>query len=183
MVLTPQQYQHLWDTCEIDNHWQMELQSVISTISHNADRYHKVSGLTTVPWYVIAALHYRESTLNFRRHLHNGDPLTDRTKHVPAGRPVQGTPPFTWEESAVDALKGRGLHLITWDLPETLKQVERYNGGGYMKRGINSPYLWAATNHYGTAPNIGKYVADGKFDPTVKDGQLGAAAIMQILIT
>lgn len=180
---TPEQYQNLWDNTQIDDRRQMELQSVIAHIRQSEDRYHKVAGLTSVPWRVIAAIHYRESSLNFKRHLHNGDPLTDRTKHVPAGRPVHGTPPFTWEESAVDALRLRNMDKVTqWSDAEALKQLEMYNGGGYMKRGINSPYLWAGTNHYGTAPNTGKYVADGKFDISVLDQQLGTVPILKELL-
>jgi lysozyme family protein len=57
-----------------------------------------------VPWELIAALHEREAGGSFKGHLHNGDPLTGRTYHVPAGRPAKGSPPFTWEASAIDAL-------------------------------------------------------------------------------
>lgn len=179
-TITPEQYQQLWDTMEIDPIRQKEIDATIKTIKGNYHTYISVQLLTGVPAYVIGAIHCRESSFNFKRHLHNGDPLTARTIHVPVGRPVLGNPPFTWEASAADALKLRNLHLVkNWDIPMMLKQCEQYNGGGYMKRAINTPYLWAATNHYET----GKYVADGKFDATVKDKQLGCAAILKELLS
>lgn len=183
-TITPEQYQRLWETMVIDPTRQKEIDAAIKIIKDNYHTYTSVQLLTGVPWYVIGAIHYRESSFNFKRHLSNGDPLTARTTHVPAGRPLIGMPPFTWEESAVDALKLRNLQFVkTWEVPMILRQCERYNGGGYMKRNVNSPYVWAATNHYGVAPNIGKYVADGKFDATVKDKQLGCAAILKELLS
>ena len=85
-----------------------------------------------------------ESSLNFKRHLHNGDPLTARTVHVPSGRPRQGDPPFTWEQSAADALTLRNLGPRTdWSLSGTLYALEGYNGWGYRRYHpeVFSPYL------------------------------------------
>jgi lysozyme family protein len=66
---------------------------------------------------------------NFNRHLHNGDPLTSRTVHVPAGRPKSGTPPFTWEQSAVDALAYDGLTQVTdWSIEHVAYVFENFNG-------------------------------------------------------
>ena len=48
----------------------------------------------------------------FDAHFHNGDPLTDRTKRVPAGRPKEGDPPFTWEQSAEDAIRSTKLDSV-----------------------------------------------------------------------
>jgi lysozyme family protein len=45
-----------------------------------------------VPWYLVGIIHYRECSLYFSRHLHNGEPLTERTRRVPAGRPASGGP-------------------------------------------------------------------------------------------
>lgn len=178
-TITPQQYQRLWDTMEINLLRFKEIHNTAQTIIEDNSAYHAVSEIVNIPWYVIAVIHYRESSLNWKRHLHNGDPLTKRTTHVPAGRPLKGEPPFTWEESAVDALTLRGLNKIKdWTIPEILKQLEGYNGYGYQKKAIYSPYLWSGTNHY----DMGKYVADGKFDTTVVDKQLGCVAILKELM-
>lgn len=72
-------------------------------IQANKDRYVAVSKLTGIPWSFIAVIHNMEASLNFKSHLHNGDPLTARTVQVPAGYPKKGNPPFKWEDSAADA--------------------------------------------------------------------------------
>lgn len=172
------EYQQLYETMVINPSKIALLDKLIAKISANQSRYVAVSDLTSVPWEAIAAIHYRESTSSFRHHLHNGDPLTDRTKHVPAGRPKTGTPPFTWEESAIDAIRMQGLHKITdWSISNTLVLLEKYNGLGYKKKGLPSPYVWSWTDKY----KAGKYVADGKFDPNVVDAQCGVAAILNRL--
>ncbi len=79
--------------------------------------------------FFIAVIHNMEASQNFNKHLHNGDPLTARTVQVPAGRPKKGTPPFSWEDSAADALAIRGLGAKTdWSLAGMLYQLEGYNG-------------------------------------------------------
>lgn len=140
-------------------------------------RYAPVERATGVPWYLIGILHYRESNLNFSKHLHNGDPLTARTRRVPAGYPKTGTPPFTWEFSATDALKIKDLHKVReWTVERILYECERFNGFGYMHRkGHNSPYVWGATNWQ----TRGKFVRDGVFDANHMDNQLGTAALLK----
>jgi len=151
---------------------------IITKIRKNEDKYKEVEKLTTVPWHVVAVIHYRESSLSFAGHLHNGDPLTAKTVHVPAGRPLLGKPPFTWVESAVDAMKIKSYHTCSdWSIENTLNLIERYNGLGYKKKGLPSPYLWSWSNNY----KAGKYVADGRFDPDVVDKQCGAAVLLNIL--
>lgn len=180
---TPQQYQQLWDTMNPLAAHVRRLLIIHNAILSNQNRYEAVVKGWAVPWYVVGAIHNMESDMSFTRHLHNGDPLTARTIHVPAGRPVAGNPPFTWETSAVDALKLRGIdRIVDWSIPHMLLVVEGYNGYGYARKGINSPYLWAGSNQYGTAPQIGKYVEDGKFDPTAVSNQIGAAVILRQFI-
>ncbi|MFT5708047.1 MAG: hypothetical protein ACI9ES_002349, partial [Oceanospirillaceae bacterium] len=59
-------------------------------------RYCQVGDPLGIPWWFIAVLHLLESTFNFTTHLHNGDPLSARTKREPKGRPKTGSAPFTW---------------------------------------------------------------------------------------
>lgn len=143
------------------------------------DRYNTVASQTGVPWGVIACIHYREANFNFFTHLHNGDPLSARTVHVPKGRPVSGTPPFKWEFSAIDALRYDGLDKVTdWSLNSTLYQLEKYNGFGYREyHNMNSPYLWAGTNWY----TQGKYGYDNQFNPSLIDKQIGCAPLLATL--
>lgn len=145
-----------------------------NTINNNRAKYEKVSNKTGFDWRVVAAIHWLESSGSFFTHLHNGDPLTARTRQVPAGRPAKGNPPFTWVESAIDALS---TYKPPSGLEDTLDFLERYNGTGYRSRGVNSPYLWSGTNWY----LKGKYIADGRYDPNAVSAQLGAVAILKAL--
>ena len=54
--------------------------------AENMKAYKAVSSKTKIPAWFIGLIHNMESTLSFKGHLHNGDPLTARTKQVPAGR-------------------------------------------------------------------------------------------------
>ena len=116
------------------------------------------------PWYVVGIIWLLNFGGSSSVHMHNGDPLTGRTVHVPAGRPITGDPPFPWDASSIDALKGFGLdNLNSDDLTPPLNAIERSNGIGYRARGVSSPYLWSFTSGY----TAGNFVADGQFDPLV----------------
>jgi lysozyme family protein len=127
-------------------------------------------------WPLIGAIHNREASRSFSTHLHNGDSLKGYTRHVPADRPQVGHgPPFSWEESAQDALRLKGWDKIAeWPLERWLYEAERYNGWGYLGR-INSPYIWAGTSKQ----QRGKFYADGKYSASIWDTQLGIAAILK----
>lgn len=140
------------------------------------DIYKSLQTKTGVPWYMIGVIHYRESNCNFHTHLHNGDPLSARTYHVPAGRPVRGTPPFDFQYSAIDALTYEGFTKIkNWPIEQIAYSLEQYNGWGYRYRGYPSAYLWSGTNQY----NRGKFVRDGVFNGEVVDVQDGCMGILK----
>ncbi len=144
------------------------------------DRYAELTKETQVPWFFIAAIHALEASCNFRAHLHNGDfPLTRRTRQVPAGRPLVWLPPSDWASSARDALRLLGFTgQSDWSLERTLYRLEAYNGFGYRKRGVPTPYLWGMSNHY----ERGKFIADGKWSPTAKSQQCGGAVLIKALV-
>lgn len=171
-------YQYLFDTCIIRPEKYVTVDAVINKILTAKDRYETVGLPLNIPWYFIGIVHYMEASCNFKTHLHNGDPLTAKTVHVPAGRPVGGTPPYTWEFSAQDALKIKNLDKWPdWDVPGILFKLEAYNGFGYrnLQQPIPSPYLWSFSNHY----NKGKYVADGHYDPNAVSAQCGAGVLLR----
>jgi lysozyme family protein len=90
-----------------------------------------------------------------------------------------GTPPFSWENSAVDALTQEGFNTVTdWSISHMLFLLEKYNGFGYRKMEKPTPYLWSFSNLY----EKGKYVADGRFDPQTISKQCGAAIVIKALI-
>jgi len=174
-----EEYQRLFNTCEIRKGRMARVERCLTSIMGNQGRYEAVSVATGgIPWYVIAAIHNMESSLRFTCHLHNGDPLTARTRHVPAGRPKSGKPPFAWEDSAADALRYQGLHRWKdWSLSGTLYKLEAFNGWGYRlyHPHVLSPYLWSSSMHYSS----GKYVADGTWSDTAVSQQIGAAVILR----
>jgi lysozyme family protein len=140
-------------------------------------RYLAVERSTGVLWFFIGLLHMRESANNFAGVLHNGEHIIGtgrRTRLVPAGRG-----PFTsWEQAAIDALRLKGLHQVeTWDIARIGYESERFNGFGYVRRAVNSPYVWAGSNHY----THGKYIADGVFSPGHVDRQLGTMPVLAVL--
>ena len=174
-------YAPLFDSCKVrpDRANQVEWYvSKIVSAKYRAE-YEKLEDQICVPWWVIGVLHALEATFNFDTHLHNGDPLTARTYHVPAGHPKTGSPPFTWAESAKDALGIKNWNNRTdWHLASTLYRIERFNG--FRSReiyGINSPYLWSFSNHY----SKGKFVADNVWDGDAVSNQCGAAVILRVL--
>ena len=157
---------------------EMVAQSVRKMLG-NRTRYERITKSTTMPWYFLAIIHGLEADFSFDSHLHNGDPLTSRTVRVPAGRPARGTPPFNWEESAMDAIAVSGYDKWNdWSIAGMLVAWERYNGLGYRPHGIHSPYVWACTDLY----SKGRYVTDGRFDANAESRQCGAVAMLKGLI-
>ncbi len=142
-------------------------------------RYEAVSAAVGVPWYFIGTIHALEASFNFRAHLHNGDfPLSARTRQVPAGRPLRWLPPSDWESSASDAMRLMGFAgQSDWTLERTLHRLEAYNGFGYRRLGVPTPYLWSFSDHY----DRGKFVADGRFSATARSQQCGAAVMLKLL--
>jgi lysozyme family protein len=172
------EYQSLFDTCKIRVERADDANQIVDRIIKNESRYRITQAATGVPWSVIALIHSLESSLNFSTHLHNGDPLTAKTTRVPQGRPP-GNAPFTWEESAADALQFDGLtSWQNWSIPGVLFRLEKFNGMGYRKKGISTPYLWSFSNHY----SKGKFVRDGVFDENAVSQQCGAAVLLKILL-
>lgn len=174
------EYANLWGEMAIRPARRAEVDAVVNRILRDKDRYVAVESATHVPWFVVAVIHSMEAGGDFSCHLHNGDPLTRRTVHVPAGRPLTGDPPFRWEVSAADALELQGLTRVTdWCVERVAYVCEGYNGWGYRlyHPRVKSPYLWSFSNHY----TQGKYVADGRWSDTAVSQQCGAMVLLKRL--
>ena len=99
--------------------------------------------------------------------------------------PASGKFPYTWEESAIDAIKMKVTDKINgldgkegWVLNEALYLFEIYNGLGYRKyHNMNSPYLWSYTQWY----TMGKYAYDGVFSASLVDKQIGTAPLLAMI--
>ena len=172
------EYEQLFNSCVIRPERAAVVLGLVNKLVANKARYQAVAKASGVPWHFVAVVHNMESGQRFDRHLHNGDPLTARTVQVPKGYPRTGTPPFSWEFSAADALALEGLSGSTdWSLAGTLYRLELYNGWGYRNHHPEtlSPYLWSFSNHYIS----GKYVKDGVWSPTAKSEQCGGAVLLR----
>jgi lysozyme family protein len=160
-----------WDAMKLSKSREPEFKKLAEFAIANKDRYQQIERQTNVPWPMIAVLHRRESDANFNTYLGNGEPLNRVTRLVPKGR----GPWKSFEDGAVDALTYDGLTTVKdWRLEKMLWYCEKYNGLGYEKKGLPSPYVWGGTN----IQKPGKYVADGVWDSTVMDKQPGCAPIL-----
>jgi lysozyme family protein len=136
-------------------------------------QYQAISAITRVPWFVIAVIHEREASQHFDRNIAQGDPWNRPSVNVPAGR----GPFASFQDAAIDALTKCApfaAHWGDWSLGGALTLLEQYNGLGYARRDLPSPYIWASTDQYVR----GKFIRDHVFDPTVVDSQLGCAAML-----
>jgi lysozyme family protein/peptidoglycan hydrolase-like protein with peptidoglycan-binding domain len=170
-------YTDQWQRMQIRPERMGEVNAIANRLIGLKSRYQQVSATTRVNWAVIAVLHQREASADFAGVLHNGEKIigTGRlTRLVPAGR----GPFSTWEESAIDALTmpPHSLQNVgSWTIERVCYEIEKYNGFGYRKFNVPSPYLWSFTNIYSS----GKYVRDGVFSSSEVDRQCGTMPILK----
>ena len=175
-ALLKDEYQAWYDACKVRPGQEGVVAFYVRKLKQGQANYALVEQQLGIPWAFIGIIHGMECGFNFATHMHNGDPLKARTTHVPAGRPTIGQPPFTWRQSAVDALTMKGYHQVTdWSVARMLWLLERYNGMGYRMRSVATPYLWSFSNLYAK----GKYVQDGRYDPEAVSKQCGAALMLK----
>lgn len=172
--------QHRWDKCIVNPDKIAAFKQVGDRLSASTAkaRYQTVEKKTGVPWWFIAVVHEREASQRWDRSLAQGDPWNKKSTHVPANRG-----PFnSWEDAAYDALVNCPPYAARnkdWTIGGALTMLEKYNGLGYYRKGIPSPYIWAGTNQY----SRGKYVSDGVFSATTVDTQLGVAGLLKSMGT
>jgi lysozyme family protein len=172
------EYRAQFDACVAEADKEHLIQAQLQRIRPGEMRYRALGQQLSIPWFFIAIVHSLECGCDFKRHLHNGDLLSARTVHVPAGRPLTGQPPFSWETSAEDALRMKGyVGQSDWSLAAMLFRWEAYNGFGYRLRGLATPYLWSFSNIY----TGGLFVADHVFEANARSRQCGAAVLLKRL--
>jgi lysozyme family protein len=173
----------LWVSAHLNTASLMRLDKLVDRYNRMRKTYVAIQQMRRngVPAPVVFALHYREADNDTTCSPAQGDPLTHKSVHVPKGRIPGQNPPYTFLEAAEDAYYSPELdHLDAnnWsEIGAILWNCETFNGLGYFHRGLVSPYVWSGTQHY----SRGKYVADGRFDPTAVDKQLGCAAVLKRL--
>jgi lysozyme family protein len=140
--------------------------------------YKKLEVVTGIPWWVIALIHWREAAGSWKANIANGQRYDRITTEVPKGRgPFQD---FT--QAALDALEKCPPYAArwkNWQAGGALTLLELYNGEGYeLYHHMASPYLWSGSQHY----IRGKYDADGHFNSTMVDSQLGCAILLRAMM-
>ncbi|NDJ20950.1 peptidoglycan DD-metalloendopeptidase family protein [Nostoc sp. B(2019)] len=169
-------YNQVWSTMVIRPDRLGLVKEAAQSAIANQSRYQAISAKTGVPWYVIAAIHYRECSYNFSQNIANGDSLQRKTVRVPAGRIPGVAPPYTFEQAAIDALTSDNRFKgVNWgSIPDLCWFLEQYNGLGYLFKGRPSPYLLAGSQHY----DSGMYVADGRYSTGTTDARTGTLPII-----
>jgi len=175
-----QYYEGHWETLvELSSaEWQTMIRNAAYRVERGRIRYQAAQDLTAVPWQIVGVIHNMEAGGVFSKCLANGQPWNQKTTIEPTG----AGPWRSWEDSAVWALRHDGLAGETdWSIGATGKRLERYNGGGYIKRGKNSPYLYSGSQH---GVGSGKYVGErpGKkagYDADAVSQQVGAMVILK----
>lgn len=181
------EYTHLLANAAIVPAWEAEAKRNAKAIVDARPTLQEVEDRTGVPWWVVGVLQCMEAgidgkgALRLDRHLHNGDSLQRKTVNVPAGRP-HGTAPFTYLQSAIDAIQYDGLDKVDWTrggVEQLLFRTEGYNGWGVRQYHpeVLTAYLWSGTNQY----KRGKYVSDGVWSAAAVSGQIGVVPIVLAL--
>ena len=155
----------------------VELTKVCKKIIIGKPTYEQIEKATGVPWNFVGCLHFMEASLRFEACLHNGQPWNKKTTIVPIGR----GPWNSFVDAAIDALKYDKLADKPegyWTLARMLAFSESYNGTGYRRKGILSPYVFAYTNLSG---ELGKYVKDHVYDPKAEHNRPSVGAILLML--
>ncbi|MCP5195562.1 MAG: hypothetical protein H6974_02020 [Gammaproteobacteria bacterium] len=173
-------YQQAFANCVIREERALEIDELTTALFDDRDRYQAVAEQMNIPWFMVAVLHEADAGRDFSVHLHNGDPLTERTRHLPDGRPAVGEPPFCWEDSTADALRLYHFDLWQdWSIAGALFLLEGRGGWGYRLNHpeVPSPYLWNYSTHY----TQGKYVTDDAWSETSVAQRCGAAVLLRRL--
>lgn len=166
-------YSTAWDAMQVPSQADAAVQAQAERLYGYKDRYTVSEANTGVPWWMLAAMHYRQLDCDFTRTILNGDRIDQATEHFPAGV----GPWSDWESSANFALIFDGLDTIgegAWTIERVLYQLEAYDEWGYWRRGFVSPFLFAFTDQY----TRGRIVTSGEFFAATVDAQIGCAPLI-----
>jgi lysozyme family protein len=178
-------YTHLLATMQVTNPGLVNA-TAVKLLKYVDDGYYQsVSDEDGIPQVWMATSFERESSSNFHTSPAQGDPLWERSVHVPRGlgpyiNHADSNPQHwvqAWARAAKDAYHIDRLDTVgaaNWSWERACFEGELFNGFGPRGHGINTGYLWACTNHY----SRGKYVSDGVWNPNVADSQIGIVPVM-----
>jgi lysozyme family protein len=172
------EYELLLSTARVNPTVVGALRHAAEILVRNKSQFLEVQHDTRVPAALLMGLMWRERNGDLRYYLGNGQPLTQRTTIVPIGRgPFAPPHDGAWKRGAKDAISVVHLDKTTapWSWAYVCWKGEAWNGFGPRAHGIHTGYLWAGTNHYVR----GKYVADGRWDASHVDTQLGMIPVVR----
>lgn len=140
------------------------------------ERYTAAAKATGVPAALIGALDYRESDCDPHAGLGQGDRWDRVSTHVPRGK----GPFASWEAAAEFYLHFDHIDRppAPWGWEVACYTGEDWNGFGYRAHGEHTPYNWGGTS----AQQRGKFTADGHYDASAWDTQVGIIPIMRRLV-
>jgi len=170
-------YENLWDTMRIEDAHLADIQFAAKIIArYMGELYVPAQARTGVPWPMFGLTHLRECSCDPNAQIVNGENWRHRTTLFPPGL----GPWASWAESAIECAKRMKWTTVTaWSVPVLLAELEQHNGLGYAARGKESPYLWSFSQH---GRGVGKFVADGHYDPGAVDRQPGCAPVLKCLM-
>lgn len=167
-------YMRMWMTMSILPEWDGRIDRVVQFVLDHKTTYEKAK-IGVFTWWIVAIIHMMEAGNEedpMSRCLHNGLPINKSNSYIVGDY----SGPFeSFQDSAHHALK---RHIKTkgynsqhsWDIPSVLWFVENWNGiEKYANLGLDSPYLWSASNHGVGLGKIRRCSLDGQKLPYVDD--------------
>lgn len=171
-----QYYREMFEGIQVLPEWMKRLKDAAELVEKNIDRYKAIETKMGIPWVFPAMVHLMEAGCDFSRQILNGQ----RWRYATTIHPRNLGPFQDWEDAAEFALVRMAKNVVEhWPIEAILYHLEAWNGWGYAKRGKPSPYLWNGSAH---TVDVGKFVADGRYDPTAHSKQVGAALVLNKLI-
>lgn len=165
-------YDNLFQSMIIKN--SQEIINVVNDIDRDWYKWYCKTYQKGIDWKFVAIIHRLECDGDVNKQILNGENWNTKTKLVP-----KNLGPFkSWDDAANKAFLLKGIITIPNTISNILWECERWNGWGYVKKKINSPYIWSKTNHY----ICGKFTSDGKFSSTAVSKQIGAAPLLCYLL-
>jgi lysozyme family protein len=171
------EYSHLISVMTVREECKKSVDEVAIKLIGFRSRYKPVTDAIGVPIVFIASSFERESGSDFRKNPAQGWWLTSISRDIPHNGPFPD-----WKSAAIAAYRLNGLDQVgsanwTWELICFYGEI--FNGTGYRDvHHMHSPYLWGGTN----IQTIGKYTADGEFDSTKWDAQLGIVPVARRMV-
>jgi lysozyme family protein len=168
-------YADLFDGLEVLRERQREVfQKAVAVLDGRAV-YERVGDALGIPWVFVGLLHLMEADCDFDRQILNGE----RWDRVTTLEPVGRGPFASWGDSAGKALIGF-VGILDWPITAIARRLEEWNGMGYANRDKASPYLVAGST---SGIGVGKFVADGKYDPRATSQQIGALVVLREIVS